>query len=170
MTQDIRILGVKNWRSVALNGEEWRTILRKARAHKGLSCQWWWWWWYDAKINNISNLSYYLLMISPVAFGDYCSLNTSQSSSVGTVTGYRINGRGIWGLIPGRGKRFFCTASTPALEPTQPPNQRVPTALSKGDKAAGAWSWPLTSNSCRDQENVDVYIHSHIRLHGVVLN
>jgi hypothetical protein len=37
--QDIRILGVKNWRSVALNREEWRIILRKARAHKGLSCQ-----------------------------------------------------------------------------------------------------------------------------------
>jgi hypothetical protein len=37
--QDIRILGVKDWRSVALNGEEWRIILRKARARKGLSCQ-----------------------------------------------------------------------------------------------------------------------------------
>jgi hypothetical protein len=28
-------LGVNNWKSVALNGEEWRAILRKARAHKG---------------------------------------------------------------------------------------------------------------------------------------
>jgi hypothetical protein len=37
--QDIRTLGVKNWRSVALNREEWRIILWKARAHKGLSCQ-----------------------------------------------------------------------------------------------------------------------------------
>jgi hypothetical protein len=36
--QDIRILGVTNWRSVALNGEEWRVILRKARAYTGLSC------------------------------------------------------------------------------------------------------------------------------------
>jgi hypothetical protein len=26
---------------VALNREEWWIILRKARAHKGLSCQWW---------------------------------------------------------------------------------------------------------------------------------
>jgi hypothetical protein len=42
--QDIRILGVKNWRSVALNREESWIILRKARAHKGLSCQWWWRW------------------------------------------------------------------------------------------------------------------------------
>jgi hypothetical protein len=38
--QDIRILSVKNWKSVALNREEWRIILRKTRAHKGLSCQW----------------------------------------------------------------------------------------------------------------------------------
>jgi hypothetical protein len=37
--EDIRILGVKNWRSVALNREEWRIILRKAMAHKGLSYQ-----------------------------------------------------------------------------------------------------------------------------------
>jgi hypothetical protein len=37
--QDIRILGVKNWRNVASNGQEWRAILRKARAHKGLSFQ-----------------------------------------------------------------------------------------------------------------------------------
>jgi hypothetical protein len=43
--KDIRILGVKNWRSVALNREEWQIILRKAWAHKGLSCQWWWSWW-----------------------------------------------------------------------------------------------------------------------------
>jgi hypothetical protein len=27
-------------------------------------------------------------------------------------------------------------------------------------KAAGAGNWPLTSNKCRGQENVDLYIHS----------
>jgi hypothetical protein len=37
-------------------------------------------------------------------------------------------------------------------------------------KATGAWSWPLTSNYCRVQENVDVYIYSSICLHGLVLN
>jgi hypothetical protein len=36
MCQDIKILGEKNWRSVALNREECQIILRKARAHKGL--------------------------------------------------------------------------------------------------------------------------------------
>jgi hypothetical protein len=34
--QDTRILGVRNWRNVASNREEWRAILRKARAHTGL--------------------------------------------------------------------------------------------------------------------------------------
>jgi hypothetical protein len=39
-----------------------------------------------------------------------------------------------------------------------------------GGKAAGALTWPITSNRCRGQENVGLYIHSPIRLHGVVLN
>jgi hypothetical protein len=47
----------------------------------------------------------------------------------------------------------------------QPPIQWVP-----GGKAAKAWTWPLTSNYCRGQENADLYNHSPIHLHGVVLN
>jgi hypothetical protein len=39
-----------------------------------------------------------------------------------------------------------------------------------GGKAAGAWSQQLTSSQCRGQENVDLYIHSPICHHGVVLN
>jgi hypothetical protein len=39
LCHDIRMLGVKNRRSVALNRKEWRIILRKARAHNRLSCQ-----------------------------------------------------------------------------------------------------------------------------------
>jgi hypothetical protein len=41
---------------------------------------------------------------------------------------------------------------------------------SSGGKAAGAWSWPLISNYCRGQENMDLYIHSPIRLHLTALN
>jgi len=37
--QDMRILGVKNWKKVALNGDEWVQLLKKARAHQGLSSQ-----------------------------------------------------------------------------------------------------------------------------------
>jgi hypothetical protein len=38
----------------------------------------------------------------------------SRDSSVGIVTGCGLDDRG---LIPGRGKRFFCTASKAALGP-----------------------------------------------------
>ena len=36
--QDIRTLGIRIWRSVALNRQEWRELLRKAKDHTGLSC------------------------------------------------------------------------------------------------------------------------------------
>jgi hypothetical protein len=37
--QDIRTLGVKNWRNIAMEKESWQKLLRKARAHVGLSSQ-----------------------------------------------------------------------------------------------------------------------------------
>jgi len=37
--QYIRILGVKNWKKVALDRDEWVKLLKKARAHQGLSNQ-----------------------------------------------------------------------------------------------------------------------------------
>jgi hypothetical protein len=35
--QDIKTLGVKNLRNVAMEKESWQKLLRKARAHAGLS-------------------------------------------------------------------------------------------------------------------------------------
>jgi len=37
--QDMRISGVKNWKIVALNRDEWAKLLKKARVHQGLSSQ-----------------------------------------------------------------------------------------------------------------------------------
>jgi hypothetical protein len=37
--QDIKTLRVKNWRNVAMEKESWQKLLRKARAHAGLSSQ-----------------------------------------------------------------------------------------------------------------------------------
>ena len=34
--RDIRILAVKNWKKVALDGDEWAKLVKKARAHQGL--------------------------------------------------------------------------------------------------------------------------------------
>jgi hypothetical protein len=39
VNQDIRVLVVKNWRNVAMDREDWRKLLKKARAHTGLSSQ-----------------------------------------------------------------------------------------------------------------------------------
>jgi len=64
---------------------------------------------------------------------------------------------------------YLLTPETrPALGPTQPPIQWVPGASSLGDKACGAWSWPLTFIQCRGYERVELYIHPPIRFHGVV--
>jgi hypothetical protein len=88
-----------------------------------------------------------------------------RDSSVGIATDYGLDFRGVGVRIP-VGARFFFTS------------QRLDRLcdlrglLSSGyrGKAAGAWSWPLTSNYCPGQEYVDLYIHSNIRLDGVVLN
>jgi hypothetical protein len=37
--QDMRILVVKNWKKVALNRDEWAQLVKKVRAHQGLSSQ-----------------------------------------------------------------------------------------------------------------------------------
>jgi len=39
MDQDMRILEVKNWKKVALDRDEWAKLLKKDRAHQGLSSQ-----------------------------------------------------------------------------------------------------------------------------------
>jgi len=37
--QNMRILEVKNWKNFALGKDEWAKILKKIRAHQGLSSQ-----------------------------------------------------------------------------------------------------------------------------------
>jgi hypothetical protein len=37
--QDTRLVGERNWKNLALNEEEWRKLLKKVRAHTGLSSQ-----------------------------------------------------------------------------------------------------------------------------------
>jgi hypothetical protein len=39
VVQDTRILGVKNWKNAALNTDGWAKLLKKAKAHQGLSSQ-----------------------------------------------------------------------------------------------------------------------------------
>jgi hypothetical protein len=37
--EDIKTLGVKNWRNLAMKKESWQKLLRKTRTHVGLSSQ-----------------------------------------------------------------------------------------------------------------------------------
>jgi hypothetical protein len=68
---------------------------------------------------------------------------------------------------PGRAKNFlFSTSSRPVLRPTQPPIQWVMRDVSPGITRP----WPLMSNYGRSKKFMDLYIHSTIRFHGVVLN
>jgi hypothetical protein len=80
--------------------------------------------------------------------------------------------------FPGAPEFLFClitrgsvsTGSRPVLGPTQPPIQWVPAALSPGAKQPGREADQSPPTSVEGHEYVDLYIHSPIRPHGVVLN
>jgi hypothetical protein len=60
---------------------------------------------------------------------------------------------------------LFTTASRTALEPTQPPIQWVPGALSLGAKRPGREVDHSAPYSSKVKECVELYLHSPIRLH-----
>jgi hypothetical protein len=73
-------------------------------------------------------LKYLLSIFEILCLGiDQYFINESHSgSSVGTVTSYLLEHRGIGVRVPGRLKNFhFSISSRPALGPTRPPIQRV---------------------------------------------
>jgi hypothetical protein len=61
-------------------------------------------------------------------------MGESRDSSIGIATGYGLDDHGVGVRVPW-GKNFhFSVSSRPVLEPTQPPIQRVPEAISPGVK------------------------------------
>jgi hypothetical protein len=56
------------------------------------------------------------------------------------------------------------------MRSTQSPIQLVPGALSTGVKWSGREADHSPPASAEAKKNVDLYIHSPVRLHGVVLN
>jgi hypothetical protein len=74
----------------------------------------------------------------------YKYISDNQDSSVAAATGYGMDDRG---LILGRVKRFFSTSQRPdRLWIPQAPYPMGTRFCFPGGKAAGTWSWPLTSN------------------------
>jgi hypothetical protein len=64
----------------------------------------------------------------------------------------RLRGRSS---SPGGGKNFhFPMSARPSLGSIEPPIQWIPGSFASAGKAAGAWSWPLTSNWYWGQENI----------------
>jgi hypothetical protein len=93
--------------------------------------------------------------------------SVSWDSSFGIAISY---GLGWQGLIPVRGKRFFCTAvSKLALGPTQPYIQWALETVSLGVKRPGLEA-DHSLQSTAKVKMVDLYLHSPICLHGIVLN
>jgi len=70
----------------------------------------------------------------------------------------------------GMGVYRFTTASRPALGPIQPPIQWALGAFSLRVKGTGREADHSPPSKCRGQECVELYIHSPIRLHGMVLS
>jgi hypothetical protein len=94
----------------------------------------------------------------------------SRDSSVGIATGYWLDDRSRSSSL-GMVKNFlFSTSSRPALGSTRTRIQWVPEALSPRVKLSGCEAYHLPPTSAEIKKNVDLYIHSSIRLHGVVLN
>jgi hypothetical protein len=88
----------------------------------------------------------------------------TQGSSVGTTTGYELDYRRI-GIQVRLVVRMSCL---PHVVQTGSRTHPASSPVATGDKAAVGCSLPLASKLSRDQENVDLYIHFHIRLRDVV--
>jgi hypothetical protein len=95
----------------------------------------------------------------------------SRNSSVGIVTDYGLDDvRGRSSSL-GRVTNFlFSTLFRSTLGPTHPPIQWVPGALLPRVKRLGHEADHSPPSSAEVKQNVDLYIHCPIRLHGVVLN
>jgi hypothetical protein len=84
--------------------------------------------------------------------------------------GYGLDDRGSKVRLPaGLGFFLFTAASRTALGPTQPPIHWVPGTLHLGVKRPGREA-DNSPSSAEVKECVDLYLHSPIRLHGVVLS
>ena len=38
--RDLQVLGVRRWRELVADRKKWKDIVRQAKAHNGLQCQW----------------------------------------------------------------------------------------------------------------------------------
>jgi hypothetical protein len=89
-----------------------------------------------------------------------CSLRTRIAQSV-----QPLDGRPGFNSRQGQEIFMYSTVSRPALGPMQPPVQCIPGTLSPGVKRPGCEVDLLPPSRM-----MDLYLHSPIRHHGIVLN
>jgi hypothetical protein len=91
-----------------------------------------------------------------------------RGAVVGIATGYGLDDRGVGVRVPVvlKFSLLHVGQTGSGVRLTSYPMGTV--GFSPGGKAAGARSFPLTSNYFGDQANVRIYSHSPIRLHEIV--
>jgi hypothetical protein len=100
-----------------------------------------------------------------------CCQYRSRDSSVGIALGYGLVDRGSRVRFPaGLGIFLFTTASRMSPGPTQSPIQWVPGVPSLGVKRSGREANHSSPSSAEVKECVELYLHSPILLHGMVLS
>jgi hypothetical protein len=101
----------------------------------------------------------------------YISDNVSRDSLVGIATGYELDDQGVGVRVP-VGVRIFTSPSRPDRH-WGPPNllsNRYRGLFPPGVERPGREAEHLRPTSAEVKENMYLYIHSPICLHGVVLN
>jgi hypothetical protein len=96
----------------------------------------------------------------PHTYVSYRSIK-NRDSSVGIALGYWLDDRGCRVRFPAGARNFSLhhrVQNGPEAHPDSYPMGNR--GSFPGGKAAGAWSWPLTSIYCRGQECVELYIDS----------
>jgi hypothetical protein len=87
-------------------------------------------------------------------------IRCSRDSSVGIALGYELDDRGSRvDSRRGLGIFLFTTASRTAVEPTQPPIEWIPGALSVGIKRPGSEADHSLPSSAEVKEWVELYLH-----------
>jgi hypothetical protein len=94
----------------------------------------------------------------------------SRDSVVDIATSYGLDDRGVGVRVPVVQELSLFHVVQTTLGSTQPPIQWVPGVLSQEVKRQGRGADHSPPASVEVKKNVDLYIHSPIRLHGIVLN